>query len=55
MGKIEEVVEKLITIGKAPTEFEIFTICNKAKEIFAKESNVHCIKSPVTLAGDVHG
>eukprot|EP01080_Neovahlkampfia_damariscottae_P003388 gene3388-5933_t len=53
--KIEEVVERLISKGEAPTEFEIFTICNKAKEVFATESNVHCIKSPVTLAGDVHG
>jgi serine/threonine-protein phosphatase 2A catalytic subunit len=51
---IEGVVEKLMN-GEIPTEFEIFTICKKAKEIFAKESNVLMLKSPVTLAGDVHG
>lgn len=30
-------------------------ICQKAKDIFAKEDNVVNLPSPITLVGDVHG
>merc|ERR1712083_864980 len=31
------------------------TLCEKAKEILTKESNVQEVKCPVTVCGDVHG
>ena len=40
---------------KQVTAPHIKTICNKAKEIFATESNVLLVKSPVILCGDIHG
>ena len=30
-------------------------MCEKAKEILSKESNVQAVKCPVTVCGDVHG
>lgn len=40
---------------KRMTENEIKELCNKAKEIFAKEDNVQTVNAPVTICGDVHG
>lgn len=34
---------------------DIKNICNKAKEIFALESNVLRVRSPIILCGDIHG
>ncbi|KAI3500846.1 hypothetical protein L1887_36672 [Cichorium endivia] len=31
------------------------SLCDKAKEILMKESNVQPVKSPVTICGDIHG
>mmetsp|Transcript_14523 Transcript_14523/g.12330 ORF Transcript_14523/g.12330 Transcript_14523/m.12330 type:complete len:245 (+) Transcript_14523:178-912(+) len=30
-------------------------LCDKAKEIFSKESNVREVQAPVTICGDIHG
>ena len=40
---------------KPLTEREVKILCEKAKEIFVKESNVQPVRSPVTVCGDVHG
>eukprot|EP00038_Savillea_parva_P019708 m.28477 g.28477 ORF g.28477 m.28477 type:complete len:314 (-) comp4521_c0_seq1:274-1215(-) len=40
---------------KMLTEGQIRTLCNKAREIFMKESNVQPVACPVTVVGDVHG
>ncbi|XP_054706893.1 serine/threonine-protein phosphatase PP2A-like [Uloborus diversus] len=40
---------------KQLTENQVKTLCEKAKEILAKESNVQEVKCPVTVCGDVHG
>ncbi|KXJ76310.1 hypothetical protein RP20_CCG009933 [Aedes albopictus] len=40
---------------KQLTETQVKTLCDKAKEILAKESNVQEVKCPVTVCGDVHG
>ncbi len=37
------------------TENECRRLCGKLKEILYKESNVHNVKSPVTICGDLHG
>lgn len=36
-------------------EQEVKFLCDKAREILAKESNVAPVKSPVTVCGDIHG
>ncbi|XP_031797978.1 serine/threonine-protein phosphatase 2A catalytic subunit beta isoform-like [Sarcophilus harrisii] len=40
---------------KLLTEKQVQTLCEKAKEILMKESNVHEVSCPVTVCGDVHG
>ncbi|CAH2043324.1 unnamed protein product, partial [Iphiclides podalirius] len=40
---------------KQLTENQVKTLCDKAKEILTKESNVQEVKCPVTVCGDVHG
>ncbi|CAG9839757.1 unnamed protein product [Diabrotica balteata] len=40
---------------KQLTENQVKTLCDKAKEILSKESNVQEVKCPVTVCGDVHG
>jgi serine/threonine-protein phosphatase 2A catalytic subunit len=37
------------------TEKQIRALCDKAREIFMKESNVQPVPCPVTVCGDVHG
>ena len=34
---------------------QVKVLCEKAKEILSKESNVQAVKCPVTVCGDVHG
>ena len=36
-------------------ESSVKFLCDKAKEILAKESNLTRIDSPVTICGDIHG
>jgi serine/threonine-protein phosphatase 4 catalytic subunit len=36
-------------------EFEVKTLCSKAREILIEEANVQSVASPVTIAGDIHG
>jgi len=40
---------------KQLTESQVKFLCDKAKEILTKESNVQEVKCPVTVCGDVHG
>ncbi|KOB78364.1 Serine/threonine-protein phosphatase [Operophtera brumata] len=40
---------------KQLTENQVKQLCDKAKEILTKESNVQEVKCPVTVCGDVHG
>ena len=40
---------------KILTEEEVKELCNKAKEILVKETNVQPMRSPVTICGDIHG
>ena len=36
-------------------ESEVKILCQKAREILIDESNVQCLKAPVTICGDIHG
>lgn len=40
---------------KQLTELQVKILCEKAKEILSRESNVQEVKCPVTVCGDVHG
>ncbi|KAG7283422.1 hypothetical protein CRUP_031475 [Coryphaenoides rupestris] len=40
---------------KQLSENQVRTLCEKAKEILTKESNVQDVRCPVTVCGDVHG
>ncbi|KAI2650964.1 Serine/threonine-protein phosphatase 2A catalytic subunit alpha isoform [Labeo rohita] len=40
---------------KQLSESQVKTLCEKAKEILTKESNVQEVRCPVTVCGDVHG
>lgn len=37
------------------SEPDIIALCNKAREILSKESNVQAVPAPVTICGDIHG
>jgi len=49
-GWVEQLME-----CKQLQENHVKTLCEKAKEILTKESNVQEVKCPVTVCGDVHG
>eukprot|EP00389_Voromonas_pontica_P018066 GDKH01028427.1.p1 GENE.GDKH01028427.1~~GDKH01028427.1.p1 ORF type:complete len:114 (-),score=17.38 GDKH01028427.1:14-355(-) len=51
---VDEFIEQLLEC-KPLTENEIRFLCERLKEILEKESNVQPVRSPVTVAGDVHG
>uniref|UniRef100_A0A8D3C711 protein-serine/threonine phosphatase n=1 Tax=Scophthalmus maximus TaxID=52904 RepID=A0A8D3C711_SCOMX len=40
---------------KQLSENQVKVLCEKAKEILTKESNVQEVRCPVTVCGDVHG
>ncbi|EPY39990.1 hypothetical protein AGDE_03938, partial [Angomonas deanei] len=40
---------------KPLTEQQVAQVCEKGKEVLQKESNVHNVRAPVTVCGDVHG
>eukprot|EP00916_Digyalum_oweni_P015380 GHVL01025168.1.p1 GENE.GHVL01025168.1~~GHVL01025168.1.p1 ORF type:complete len:316 (+),score=40.22 GHVL01025168.1:50-997(+) len=40
---------------KPIVEADVKQLCEKAKEILDKEENVHPVKVPVTVVGDIHG
>lgn len=54
IGNLDAFIEQLIEV-KPLKEIEVKFICEKAKEIFQKESNVQQVKAPVTICGDIHG
>ena len=52
--ELDEWIEQLYE-RKHLAENQVKTLCEKAKEILSKESNVQEVKCPVTVCGDVHG
>lgn len=53
-GNLDERIALLMQC-KPLSEYEVKGLCEKAKEILMKESNVQPVKSPVTICGDIHG
>jgi serine/threonine-protein phosphatase 2A catalytic subunit len=53
-NNLDSFIEKLEQC-KPLKETEVKFLCEKAKEIFSKESNVQGVRAPVTVCGDIHG
>jgi len=51
---IDKQIEKLKR-GEIIEESEVKALCDKAREILAKEDNIKRVNPPVTIAGDIHG
>jgi serine/threonine-protein phosphatase 2A catalytic subunit len=51
---LDKQIELLIDFKPIP-EHEVKSLCDKAKEILMKESNVQPVRCPVTICGDIHG
>jgi len=51
---LDRYIDQLLKCKPLP-ESDVKALCEKAKEIFAEESNVHPVKAPVTVCGDIHG
>lgn len=51
---LDRQVEQLIDFKPIP-EHEVKNLCEKAKEILSKETNVQPVRCPVTVCGDIHG
>jgi serine/threonine-protein phosphatase 2A catalytic subunit len=51
---LDKQVEQLQDFKPIP-ENEVKMLCDKAKEILSSESNVHHVRCPVTVCGDIHG
>lgn len=54
INNLDANIEQLMEC-KPLKETEVKFLCEKAKEILQKESNVQPVKSPVTVCGDIHG
>jgi serine/threonine-protein phosphatase 2A catalytic subunit len=44
-----------LTDCKPLSESEVKQLCDTAREVLAGESNVHPVRCPVTISGDIHG
>lgn len=53
-NKLERSIEMLKNCELLP-EADVKAICEKAKEILVKESNIEKVSTPVTVCGDIHG
>jgi len=54
LTNLDRYIEQLLQC-KPLTEAEVKSLCEKAKEILCQESNVHPVRLPVTICGDIHG
>ena len=51
---VDKWIEQLLDC-KPLSEKDVILLCDKAREILSKESNVQPVKTPVTVCGDIHG
>lgn len=51
---VDEQIEKLLKCEPLP-EDHVDALVETAKEIFVREDNVHVVRAPVTICGDIHG
>lgn len=53
-AQLDSFIERLLKC-QTLTETEVKSLCERAKEILAHESNVQPVRCPVTVCGDIHG
>lgn len=51
---LDEMINYVIQC-KPLSEQQVARLCEKVKEVLEKENNVHAVRAPVTVCGDVHG
>lgn len=51
---VDNWIKQLYECRQLPEE-DVKVMCEKAKEIVARESNVQPVQLPVTVCGDIHG
>ena len=51
---LDEMIAQVLEC-KPLSEALVTELCEKAKEVFLLESNVHAVQAPVTVCGDIHG
>lgn len=51
---LDDLIDQLFQC-KPLAEKDVIALCERAKEILHKESNVHPVRVPVTVVGDIHG
>eukprot|EP00672_Neobodo_designis_P018336 CAMPEP_0174832062 /NCGR_PEP_ID=MMETSP1114-20130205/3464_1 /TAXON_ID=312471 /ORGANISM="Neobodo designis, Strain CCAP 1951/1" /LENGTH=312 /DNA_ID=CAMNT_0016065913 /DNA_START=125 /DNA_END=1063 /DNA_ORIENTATION=- len=51
---LDEMIAQLLEC-KPLSEAQVARLCEKGKEVLGKESNVHVVRAPVTVCGDIHG
>lgn len=54
MQSLDECIEQLKKCNRL-SDTMLHRVCEKAKEVLEKEENVHPVKCPVTISGDIHG
>ena len=52
---VEHLISQLYSDCKPISEHQVISLCDRARDIFSLESNVHVVNAPVTVCGDVHG
>ena len=50
----DAMVSKLLEHKFLP-EKEVLQLCERARSLLSEESNVHPVRAPVTVVGDIHG
>ncbi|EAN83737.1 serine/threonine-protein phosphatase [Trypanosoma cruzi] len=51
---VDELIQYVLQ-GKPLSEPQVAKLCQKGKEVLEKEGNVHTVRAPVTVCGDIHG
>ena len=54
ISNLDECIEQLRNCHPLK-ECQVKALCDKAKEILKKETNVQVVKTPVTVCGDING
>eukprot|EP01071_Lankesteria_metandrocarpae_P012515 Lankesteria_metandrocarpae@DN599_c0_g1_i1.p1 len=54
IGVLDQQLDQLAEC-KPLSETEVASLCSKAMELLEKEGNVHPVRVPVTIVGDIHG
>nr|BAN65716.1 serine/threonine protein phosphatase PP2A catalytic subunit [Babesia bovis] len=54
LGELESTIDRIFNSETIP-EPAVLKLCNRAREILSKETNVISVSAPITVVGDIHG